>query len=114
MDCVDDRLETACKWVEQSRRIVVLTGAGISTESGIPDFRGPRGLWTQNPKAQKLSDIRFYMADAEVRKLAWQQRLHHPAWQAKPNAGHWALVSLEQSGRLHTLVTQNIDGLHQI
>lgn len=111
---MDNRLETACKWVEESRRVVALTGAGISTESGIPDFRGPKGLWTQNPKAEKLSDIRYYMADPEVRRLAWQQRVAHPAWQAKPNPGHLALVSLEQSGRLHALVTQNIDGLHQV
>lgn len=111
---MESRLEIVCEWVEQSRRVVALTGAGISTESGIPDFRGPQGLWTQNPKAEKLSDIRFYMADPEVRRLAWQQRLAHPAWQAKPNAGHLALVSLEQSGRLHALVTQNIDGLHRV
>jgi NAD-dependent deacetylase len=110
---MDKQLEIAGEWVEQSRRVVALTGAGISTESGIPDFRGPQGLWTKNPKAEKLSDIRYYMADPEVRKLAWQQRVVHPAWQAKPNAGHLALVSLEKSGRLHTLVTQNIDGLHQ-
>jgi NAD-dependent deacetylase len=110
---MDKQLETACEWVEQSRRVVALTGAGISTESGIPDFRGPQGVWTKNPKAEKLSDIRYYMADPEVRKLAWQQRVVHPAWQAKPNAGHLALVSLEQRGRLHALVTQNIDGLHQ-
>jgi NAD-dependent deacetylase len=110
---MDNRLEIASEWVEESRRVVALTGAGISTESGIPDFRGPQGLWTQNPKAEKLSDIRYYMADPEVRRLAWQQRVAHPAWQAKPNAGHLALVSLERSGRLHALVTQNIDGLHQ-
>lgn len=109
---MDTQLETACEWVEQSRRVVALTGAGISTESGIPDFRGPQGLWTKNPKAEKLSDIRYYMADPEIRKLAWQQRVAHPAWQAKPNAGHLALVSLEKRGRLHALVTQNIDGLH--
>jgi NAD-dependent deacetylase len=110
----DHLLETASRWVAAARRVVVLTGAGISTESGIPDFRGPQGLWTKNPKAEKLSDIRYYMADAEVRKLAWQQRVAHPAWHAKPNAGHLALVSLERSGRMHTLVTQNIDGLHQL
>jgi NAD-dependent deacetylase len=111
---MDNWLATAREWVEQSRRVVALTGAGISTESGIPDFRGPQGLWTKNPKAEKLSDIRYYMADPEVRRLAWQQRVAHPAWRAKPNAGHLALVSLEQSGRLHALVTQNIDGLHQL
>ena len=110
---MEQQIEKACEWVEKARRVVALTGAGISTESGIPDFRGPQGVWTKNPKAEKLSDIRYYMADPEVRRLAWQQRLTHPAWQAKPNAGHMALVSLEQSGRLHALVTQNIDGLHQ-
>jgi NAD-dependent deacetylase len=110
---MNERIEAARDWIEKSQRVVVLTGAGISTESGIPDFRGPQGVWTKNPKAEKLSDIRYYMSDPEVRKLAWQSRLSHPAWHAKPNAGHLALVALEQSGRLHALVTQNIDGLHQ-
>lgn len=106
-------MEIVRSWMLESGRIVALTGAGISTESGIPDFRGPQGLWTQNPKAEKLSDIGYYMADPEVRKLAWQHRISHPAWQAKPNAGHLALVALERSGHLHALITQNIDGLHQ-
>lgn len=110
---MNQSIEAVRACVEVSRRVVALTGAGISTESGIPDFRGPKGLWTQNPKAEKLSDIRYYMADPEVRKLAWQHRISHPAWQAKPNAGHLALVELEQSGRLLALITQNIDGLHQ-
>ena len=101
------------QWVDESSRVVVLTGAGISTESGIPDFRGPQGVWTKNPKAEKLSNIHYYMADPEVRKLAWQGRLEHPAWTAVPNAGHRALVELERRGKLHALVTQNIDGLHQ-
>jgi NAD-dependent deacetylase len=110
---VKSSVETVAEWVGQAKQIVALTGAGISTESGIPDFRGPQGVWTQNPKAEKLSDIRYYMSDPEVRRLSWQQRLAHPAWRAKPNAGHMALVALEHSGKLHTLVTQNIDGLHQ-
>lgn len=100
-------------WVNASARIVALTGAGISTESGVPDFRGPQGIWTKNPKAEQLSNIHYYMSDPEVRKLAWQQRLVHPAWQAVPNAGHRALVELELAGRLRALITQNIDGLHQ-
>jgi len=108
-----NQIESVSEWIAHSRRVVALTGAGISTESGIPDFRGPQGVWTKNPKAEKLSDIRYYMTDPEVRRLAWQQRVAHPAWQARPNAGHMALVSLEKSGRLHALVTQNIDGLHQ-
>ena len=110
---MDSQLRSACEIVARSRRVVALTGAGISTESGIPDFRGPQGVWTKNPKAEKLSDIRYYMTDPEVRRLAWQERLAHPAWHAKPNAGHMALVELEKSGRLHALITQNIDGLHQ-
>ena len=100
-------------WLSEARRIVALTGAGISTESGIPDFRGPQGVWTKNPLAEKLSNIHYYMADPDVRKLAWQSRLDHPGWRAQPNTGHCALAHLEHRGRLHALITQNIDGLHQ-
>jgi NAD-dependent deacetylase len=103
----------ARRWVDGAARIVVLTGAGISTDSGIPDFRGPQGVWTTNPKAERLSNIHHYMTDPEVRKLSWQSRLAHPAWGATPNAGHHALVDLERRGKLLALVTQNIDGLHQ-
>lgn len=100
-------------WFEAAQRIVVMTGAGISTDSGIPDFRGPKGVWTLNPKAERMSDIRYYVADPEVRRLSWQSRLAHPAWTANPNPGHLALAELERRGRLHALITQNIDGLHQ-
>jgi NAD-dependent deacetylase len=101
-------------WIAKAQRVVVLTGAGISTDSGIPDFRGPQGVWTKNPKAEKLSDIGHYMADPEVRRLSWQSRLEHTAWSAQPNAGHRALVELERRGKLHALITQNIDELHQL
>ena len=101
-------------WVREARRVVALTGAGISTDSGIPDFRGPQGVWTKNPLAEKLSNIHYYMADAEVRKASWQARLDHTAWQAKPNPGHRALAELEARGKLHALITQNIDELHQM
>lgn len=110
---MDKLIETVRHWIATSQRVVALTGAGISTESGVPDFRGPQGVWTRNPKAEKLSDIRYYMADPEVRRLSWQSRLEHPAWSAQPNAGHRALVELERSGKLHALITQNVDGLHQ-
>jgi NAD-dependent deacetylase len=99
-------------WIAAAERVVALTGAGISTDSGIPDFRGPQGVWTRNPAAEKLSDIRHYVADPEVRKASWQGRLDHPAWTARPNAGHHALAALEARGKLHALITQNIDGLH--
>jgi NAD-dependent deacetylase len=108
-------LDRARTWIDEAppESVVVLTGAGISTDSGIPDFRGPQGVWTKNPGAEKLSSLQHYLADPDVRKRAWQSRMHSPAWDARPNAGHRALVTLERRGKLHTLVTQNIDELHQ-
>jgi NAD-dependent deacetylase len=99
--------------VGAAQRVVVLTGAGISTDSGIPDFRGPNGVWTKNPAAEKLSNITEYVASRDVREQSWQSRLNHPGWQATPNAAHRALVDLEHAGRLAAILTQNIDGLHQ-
>jgi len=106
-------IDKARSLIEEAERLVVLTGAGISTDSGIPDFRGPQGVWTLNPKAERMSDIRYYRSDPEVRRLSWQSRLAHPAWTAAPNSGHRALVALEKRGKLRALITQNIDGLHQ-
>jgi len=99
--------------LEAARRVVVLTGAGISTDSGIPDFRGPSGVWTKDPAAEKASHIDHYLADPEVRRRTWRTRAASPAWTAQPNAAHRALVDLERSGRMTCLITQNIDGLHQ-
>jgi len=106
-------VDDARRRIDAATRVVVLTGAGISTESGIPDFRGPRGVWTRNPAAEKQSTIQHYLADPEVRKAAWRSRLDSPAWSAEPNSGHHALVALERRGKVHALVTQNIDELHQ-
>jgi NAD-dependent deacetylase len=100
-------------WLADANRVTALTGAGCSTESGIPDFRGPNGLWTRDPDAARMFTLDAYVADPQVRQRAWLNRRDHPAWNARPNAGHYALVSLERAGRLHALVTQNIDGLHQ-
>ncbi|HAC07765.1 MAG TPA: NAD-dependent deacetylase [Gemmatimonadetes bacterium] len=109
----DSSLERARELIDASGRVVVLTGAGISTESGIPDFRGPKGVWTKNPEAEKMATIQHYMADGELRERSWRSKLDSAARRAKPNAGHRALVALERRGKLHTLVTQNVDGLHQ-
>ena len=107
-------LDAVRDWVDVAQRVVVLTGAGISTDSGIPDFRGPQGVWTRDPAAEKLSTLQHYLADADVRKTAWRSRFDHPAWKASPNDGHLALVTLERRGKLHALITQNVDELHQI
>jgi NAD-dependent deacetylase len=113
---MDDELRRVREWIDRAPvgSVVVLTGAGISTDSGIPDFRGPQGLWTRNPGAEKMATLQHYVADPEVRKAAWRNRLNSPAWTALPNAGHRAIVTLEQRGKLHTLITQNIDELHQL
>jgi len=110
---MSDELTNARPLVAASEAIVVLSGAGISTDSGIPDFRGPNGVWTRNPKAERTSNIEDYLSDPDVRRTAWQNRVGSPAWEAKPNAGHLAVVELERQGRLRAVVTQNIDELHQ-
>ncbi len=100
-------------WLEQAQSVVALTGAGISTESGIPDFRGPQGLWTKHPEAERMATLDHYLSDPEVRKRAWQGRIEtFGRARPQPNRGHYALVELERQGRLETLITQNVDGLH--
>jgi len=107
-------INSARAWVDGAERVAVLTGAGISTDSGIPDFRGPQGVWTRNPEAERLATLQHYLADPDVRRRAWRSRIESPAWAARPNAGHRALVILERQGKLDTLITQNVDGLHQM
>lgn len=110
---VDDAdLQRAIGLVGEAQRITVLTGAGVSTDSGIPDFRGPNGLWTRNPDAEKASNIEYYLADAELRKRVWKNRLEMGMFTAQPNACHHALFRLEQRGKLDAVITQNVDGLH--
>ncbi len=112
-----DRAEdigAARELLRRARRVVALTGAGISTESGIPDFRGPEGVWTRDPSAERRATLRAYLDDPEVRRASWQTRLRTEARSLAPNAGHRALVDLERSGRLDLLVTQNVDGLHHL
>lgn len=105
-------LDEVAAWLRESRSTVALTGAGVSTESGIPDFRGPNGIWTRDPASERLSNIGYYIANPEIRRESWRRRVDHPAWGAKPNAAHRALAAMEAAGRLELLVTQNIDGLH--
>ena len=108
-------IQEARSWIDAAKRVVVLTGAGISTDSGIPDFRGPQGLWTKNPLAEKMSNIHYYLADPEVRKLAWQNRMASPAWTAQAERRAPGLrSSWRKERKLHALITQNIDELHQV
>ncbi|WP_040340088.1 SIR2 family NAD-dependent protein deacylase [Candidatus Blastococcus massiliensis] len=100
-------------WLTAAERITALTGAGISTDSGIPDYRGPDGVWTKNPEAEKLATLSYYVSDPDIRRRAWLMRRDMRALQPRPNAGHAALADLERQGRLRTIVTQNVDGLHQ-
>lgn len=102
----------AQRLVDGASRVLVLTGAGISTDSGIPDYRGPQGTWTRNPEAEKMATLGHYLADPEVRRRSWRTRVSSPTWDARPNAGHAAIVELERRGKLVALVTQNVDGLH--
>lgn len=105
-------LDEVVDWVVEAEQVAVLTGAGVSTASGIPDFRGPNGLWTREPEAERLSSIDAYVSDPEVRREAWQRRAAIDPSAIRPNPAHYALAELEQLGRLHMLVTQNVDGLH--
>lgn len=100
--------------LRQADRIAVLTGAGISTASGIGDYRGPQGRWTLDPDAERVSTLSWYLRDPEVRAKAWRFRADSPVYDAQPNAAHRALVGLEHGARLTGLITQNTDGLHQL
>lgn len=93
--------------------VAILSGAGISTDSGIPDYRGPNGLWRRDPEAEKLVTYEYYVGDPEIRRRAWRMRLDSPARTARPNAAHEAVARLERSGVPVRVVTQNVDGLHQ-
>ncbi|MCM2393406.1 SIR2 family NAD-dependent protein deacylase [Streptomyces albipurpureus] len=95
--------------------VAILSGAGLSTDSGIPDYRGPNGLWRRDPEAEKLVTYSYYMADPQIRKRAWLMRRDSPTWRAQPNAAHGAVAELERrSGIAVRVITQNVDGLHQL
>lgn len=104
----------ATRLIAGARDVVVLSGAGISTASGIPDFRGPTGLWTADPLAERISTLSWYLGDQATREAAWRYRAESPVWDALPNAAHRCVASLEEQGKLRVVVTQNTDGLHQL
>ncbi|MET8505034.1 Sir2 family NAD-dependent protein deacetylase [Streptomyces sp. NPDC004787] len=93
--------------------VAILSGAGISTDSGIPDYRGPNGMWTRDPGAERLVTYGPYMSDPEVRRRSWRMRRDGPGLDARPNAAHRAIAAFESSGHALRVITQNVDGLHQ-
>lgn len=106
-------VELARSTIHEASSVVALTGAGISTDSGIQDFRGPNGLWTTTPAARERMTLDAYLSDPELRGRGWASRGSAAAWTALPNAGHLALVELERQGKLDLVITQNADGLHR-
>lgn len=94
--------------------VAILSGAGVSTDSGTPDYRGPHGLWREDPEAEKLVTYEYYMGDPEIRRRSWQMRRENRTLQAEPNAAHRAVAELERSGTPVRVITQNVDGLHQL
>ncbi|MGW1948847.1 Sir2 family NAD-dependent protein deacetylase, partial [Streptomyces sp. NPDC001940] len=94
--------------------VAILSGAGISTDSGIPDYRGPNGLWRRDPEAEKLVTYEYYMADPEIRRRSWQMRRKNRTLAAEPNGAHRAVAELERAGVPVRVITQNVDGLHQL
>lgn len=119
METTDNELiKRAAADLLASRHAIALTGAGISTESGIPDFRGPSGIWTKNPEAERAA-YRSYEAFVADPGRWWAERLAAPStmlagWEdAEPNPGHKALVELEKMGIIKAVITQNVDGLHE-
>ena len=111
MRSFEEQLQDAIELIQPSRRIVALTGAGISTESGIPDFRSPGSTWLQQPPVS----YQDFISKPEARQKYWQTRrtLSGQVGQAKPNEAHYALAKLERMGMLLGIITQNFDGLHQ-
>ncbi|HEY2427879.1 MAG TPA: Sir2 family NAD-dependent protein deacetylase [Acidimicrobiales bacterium] len=105
--------DEAARWIRAADAVTVFTGAGISTASGIPDYRGPQGVWTRNPEAERMATLHHYLDDPDVRRASWRHRAESPVWAAEPNAAHRAIAEFERGGTLVAVVTQNVDGLHQ-
>lgn len=108
---LDEKIQEASKWIQQAEHIVAFTGAGISVESGIPPFRGPDGIW--NRYDPTTLEIDYFLSNPEPAWRVIKEIFYDYFSLAKPNPAHQLLVALEQKGKLHSIITQNIDNLHQ-
>lgn len=109
-----DAFALAMSFVQEAGRVTVLTGAGVSTDSGVPDFRGPSGVWTKDPSMQRLVDLDAWMAEPEIREKGWRWLQSWDLDALVPNAGHHAIVDLYKQGKLTLCVTQNTEGLQEL
>ena len=109
----EEKISLIAQWIKDNDRVVIFTGAGVSTESGIPDFRSPGGIWERFDPNEFLFDK--FLASEKVREKYWQfhSEIYYTILKAKPNAAHHACVALNQMGKLDCVITQNIDNLHQ-
>lgn len=114
METTDRHARRAADLVAGARRLAFLTGAGLSTAAGIPDFRGPQGVWTLDPAAEAASTLSRYLDEDDVRRAAWRLRAAEGLWQAEPTPAHRAIAALEDDDRCAGVITQNTDGLHQL
>ena len=116
-ESMEELIAKTAELIIKSKHTVALTGAGMSTESGIPDFRGPNGIWTKNPEAERQAYQSYFRFQQDPRQY-WIERMTGTSWiheliKAKPNPGHFALAELEKISLLKCIITQNIDNLHQ-
>lgn len=114
---MEELIARAARDLVNSKYAIALTGAGMSTESGIPDFRGPSGIWTKDPDAERRAYQTYHKFLANPEEY-WVERLGSPSllgdlWKVEPNAGHYALAELEKAGILNWVITQNVDNLQQ-
>lgn len=111
MEPIDKRLDKTVEFLKHSDHVVAFTGAGISTESGISDFRSPGGVWER----YRMVTFQEFIMDRESRKGYWRMKseLFKELKNARPNEAHSALAAMERTGKLRCLITQNVDGLHQ-